>query len=364
MVPSDGINPDAPMPPSWVTQAIRGGIVIPAHPLALDPDGNFDQRSQRALTRYYHAAGAGGLAVGVHTTQFHIRAPQHNLLRPVLSLAAETARELDAASDRQTVLIAGICGPTDQAVLEAELARDLGYHIGLLSLAALPDASDDQLIRHCQAVARRIPIFGFYLQPAVGGRILSLDFWRRLAGLPNLVGIKISPFDRYKTLDVVRAVAEARRGNDVALYTGNDDTIVIDLLTDYEIRMNGYAKRLQIVGGLLGHWACWTQKAVELLQTCKSARQSDQMQRGLLTLAAQVTDCNAALFDAAGGFAGCIAGIQEVLFRQGLLRSPRCLDPDERLSPGQREEIDRVYNAYPHLTDDEFVTRNLDAWLR
>ncbi len=364
MAPSEGIRHDAPMPPAWVTQSIRSGIVIPAHPLALDAEGNFDRRSQRALTRYYHAAGAGGLAVGVHTTQFQIREPQHNLLRPVLELAAETARDLDAAGGRQTVLIAGICGQTDQAIDEARLARDLGYHIGLLSLAALPDASDDQLIRHCQAVAERIPIFGFYLQPAVGGRVLSVDFWRRLAGISNLVGIKISPFDRYKTLDVVRAVAESGRGNDVTLYTGNDDAIVLDLLTDYEVRVNDYVKRIQIVGGLLGHWACWTQKAVELLQTCKSARGADQMQRGLLTLATQVTDCNAALFDAANGFAGCIAGIQEVLYRQGLLSSPRCLDPKERLSPGQRDEIDRVWDAYPHLIDDEFVNRNLKAWLR
>lgn len=361
---SERHSDEHPMPPSWVTGSIQAGIVIPAHPLALKADGSIDRRSQRALTRYYHAAGAGGLAVGVHTTQFQIRDPEHGLLRPVLQLAADTTRDLDAASNRQTVLIAGVCGQTDQATGEAVLARDLGYHIGLLSLASLPHATDDQLIDHCEAVAREIPIFGFYLQPAVGGRILSPEFWRRFAQIPNVIGIKISPFDRYKTFDVVRAVAETGRANDVALYTGNDDTILVDLLTEYKIKVNDRVETLRIVGGLLGHWACWTKKAVELLETCKRHRSDDAIPGNLLTLAAQVTDCNAALFDARNDFAGCIAGIQNVLYRQGLLSSPRCLDQSERLSPGQQEEIDRVCRSYPDLIDDAFVSQHLQDWLQ
>ena len=355
---SDPNTSELPMPPEWVNQSLRQGIVIPAHPLALHDDGSFDRRSQQALTRYYHKAGVGGLAVGVHTTQFEIRDPKHDLLRTVLQLAAETSRNLDARNGRRTVLIAGVCGQTDQAIDEARLAQQLGYHAGLVSLASLKDASDEQLIQHCLTVAKEIPIIGFYLQPAVGGRDLSREFWRRLAEIPNLIGIKISPFNRYKTLDVVHAVAESGRENDIALYTGNDDTIVVDLLTEVAVNVNGRISRLRIVGGLLGHWACWTKKAVELLDTCKQAHDSNQVSSELLTLAAQVTDCNAALFDAANDFAGCIAGIQYALFRQGLLSSPRCLNPDERLSPGQQAEIDRVCNAYPHLIDDDFVSQH------
>lgn len=363
MVDSSKPIADLPRSPQWVTQSLRSGVVIPAHPLALTNEGKFDERSQRALCRYYHAAGAGGIAVGVHTTQFKIRQPQHNLLRPVLELAVETALALDAQSGRQTILIAGICGPTPQAVLEAQLASDLGYHAGLLSLAALPDASDDQLIDHCIEVAKQIPCLGFYLQPAVGGRDLSIDFWRRLAEIPNLVGIKVSPFNRYKTLDVVRAVAAAGRENELVLYTGNDDTIVMDLLTQYKINVGNRVAQVNMSGGLLGHWACWTQKAVEVLETCKQARETSQLSPELLTLAAEVTDCNAALFDAANGFAGCIAGIQSVLHRQGILASTRTLDPIECLSPGQQSEIDRVCKSYPHLIDDEFVASHLDDWL-
>lgn len=351
-----------PLPPQWVSQSLRDGIVIPAHPLALNAEGDFDPISQQRLTSYYHAAGAGGLAVGVHTTQFEIREPQHQLLEPVLDLAAETARRLDAESHRQTVLIAGICGRTDQAIREARCARQIGYHVGLLSLASLPDASDDELIQHCESVAREIPVFGFYLQPAVGGRKLSYEFWRRFAAIPNVLAIKISPFDRYKTIDVVRAVADAGREKDVALYTGNDDSIVIDLLTEYEVSVRGQKIRVAIVGGLLGHWSCWTKKAVELLETCEQARRSGQISGNLLTLAAQVTDCNAALFDAANDYAGCIAGIQYVLHRQGLLSSPRCLDENEKLSPGQRAEIDRVCNAYQDLVDDDYVARNRSSF--
>ncbi|MCA9136778.1 MAG: dihydrodipicolinate synthase family protein [Planctomycetales bacterium] len=353
MAHSDAAAGEFPVPPQWVTQSLRDGIVIPAHPLALTSDGDFDEQQQQRLTCYYHAAGAGGLAVGVHTTQFEIRSPQHQLLEPVLDLAAKTARRLDAESDRQTVLVAGICGKTDQAIREAQLARQIGYHVGLLSLASLPDASDDELIQHCERVAHEIPVFGFYLQPAVGGRKLSYDFWSRFLAIPNVVAIKISPFDRYKTLDVIRAVAEAGRENDVAMYTGNDDSIVIDLLTEYEVLARGQRIRVAIAGGLLGHWSCWTKKAVELLEMCQQARRSGQISNNLLTIAAQVTDCNAALFDAANDFAGCIAGIQFVLHRQGLLSSHRCLDEHEKMSPGQAEEIDRVCNAYRHLIDED-----------
>ena len=352
-----------PLPDDWVSSALHAGLAIPAHPLALTEEGRFDERRQRALSRYYHASGAGGLAVAVHTTQFEIREPKHGLLRPVLELAAETIAAQDQATGRRTVLIAGICGDTRQALAEAALALEFGYHAGLLSLAAFRGADDHTLIAHCRAVASAIPLFGFYLQPAVGGRKLSRSFWRQFAEIPNLVGIKIAPFDRYQTLDVVHSVAEAGRQREVALYTGNDDAILLDLLTEYAVRVGDEEVRLRMVGGLLGHWACWTRRAVELLETCKRARDSGQLTSGLLTLASQVTDCNAALFDAANDFSGCIAGIHQVLYRQGLLASPRCLDPAAGLSPGQSEEIDRVCAAYPHLTDDAFVEEHLDQWL-
>jgi dihydrodipicolinate synthase/N-acetylneuraminate lyase len=339
------------------------GQVIPAHPLAITKDRKLDQRRQRALTRYYHAAGAGGIAIGVHTTQFAIRDPKHGLFEPVLTLAAETITACDEATGRQTLQIAGVTGETSQALAEARFAREAGYHIGLLSLAALKEADDNTLIAHCQEVAQIIPLFGFYLQPAVGGRLLSVDFWRRFVQIPNVVAIKIAPFNRYQTLDVVRAVAEAGRAGEVALYTGNDDNIVIDLLTEYAIPVGGESVHLGINGGLLGHWACWTQKAVELLDQCKTARESGNVQSKMLTLAAQVTDSNAAFFDAANQYAGVIAGIHEVLRRQGLMENTLCLDLEESLSPGQTEEIDRVYQAYPHLNDDDFVRENLASWM-
>jgi dihydrodipicolinate synthase/N-acetylneuraminate lyase len=354
---------DHPLPPVWVLEKLRAGVVIPAHPLALTEQRRLDERRQRALTRYYHAAGAGGVAVGVHTTQFEIREPQHGLFKPVLKLASETIAVCDNATSRQTVRIAGICGPTAQAVAEAQFVREAGYHVGLLSLAALRTAGDDALLEHCQTIAREIPLMGFYLQPAVGGRVLPFNFWRRFAEIPNVIAIKIAPFNRYQTLDVVRAVAEAGRANDVTLYTGNDDSIVTDLLTEYTVATAAGEVRLRIAGGLLGHWACWTQAAVKLLDECKAARSSEQVPAWLLTLAAQVTDCNAAFFDAANGFVGCIAGIHEVLRRQGLLANTLCLNPREQLSPGQREEIERVWRAYPHLNDDEFVKQNLERWL-
>ncbi len=326
------------------SRKLREGLVIPAHPLALTAKRKLDERHQRALTRYYRDAGAGGVAVAVHTTQFEIREPRHGLLRPVLELALGEAR------GSGMVMIAGVCGQTAQAVAEAELARGLGYDVGLLSLAAMRGASIDALIGHCKAVAGVMPVMGFYLQPAVGGIALPVEFWRRFAAIESVVAIKIAPFDRYATLDVVRGVAESGRGDEVSLYTGNDDHIVLDLLG---------ANR--IVGGLLGHWSVWTRKAVAMLEEIKQVKAVD---RHWFDLADRVTDANAALFDVRNGFAGCIAGINEVLRRQGLLQGRWCLNPDEDLSPGQAAEIDRVCAAYPELNDDDFVAEHLDRWLR
>ena len=344
--------------------ALQRGLVIPAHPLALDRERRLDERRQRALTRYYCAAGAGGVAVGVHTTQFAIRRPEFALLEPVLALAAEEVQRHRAATGREVLPIAGLCGPTGQAVREAQLAARLGYQAGLLSLAALPEAPVSALIEHCRAVAEVIPLFGFYLQPAVGGRRLGYRFWRALAEIENVVAIKIAPFDRYATLDVVRAVTESGRAQEIALYTGNDDHIVLDLLTPCRFRVEGRPVTVRIAGGLLGQWAVWTRSAVEMLEEVRRLAATDEpVGPDWLTLAAELTDANAAIFDAAHGYAGCIAGIHEVLRRQGLMAGRWCLDKSEDLSPGQVEEIDRVCAAYPHLTDDAFVRTHLDAWL-
>jgi len=339
------------------------GLVIPAHPVALDSNGRFDERHQRVLTRYYAAAGAGGLAVGVHTTQFAIRDPRIGLFEPVLALAREEMDRADRGRDIPLVRIGGICGATTQALAEAGVVADCGYHAGLLSLAALSQATDAELIAHCEHVAARLPLVGFYLQALVGGRPLGYSFWRRFVEIPNVVAIKIAPFNRYQTLEVVRALADSGR-DDVALYTGNDDNIVGDLITPFRFRTERGTVERRIVGGLLGHWAVWTRSAAGLLADCHEAVASGHVPVALLRTAGEVTDANAAFFDAANGFAGCIAGINEVLRRQGLLASARCLDPQETLSPGQAEEIDRVCRAYPHLGDDEFVAAHLDEWLR
>lgn len=352
----------SPTTPDWVQRRLDSGLVIPAHPLALTSTGRLDERRQRALTRYYHAAGAGGLAVGVHTTQFAIREPRHGLFRPVLELASETVSACDAATGRQTVRIAGICGETAQAMSEAVIARELGYHAGLVSPGALREWSEDRVLEHCRHVGRELPLFGFYLQTAVGGRRLSRDFWTRFAALPCVLGIKIAPFNRYQTLDVLRGVADSGRAGNVALYTGNDDHILLDLLSTW--RVPGSARELRIVGGLLGHWACWTRTAVDHWERCQRAVREGTVPSALLSLAVEVTDANAAIFDAANGFAGCIAGIHEVLRRQGLMEGIRCLDPAESLSPGQSEELDRIQNDYPHLNDDAFVAEHLDRWMQ
>jgi len=338
-----------PRQESW-REKLRHGVVIPAYPLALNANRKLDERRQRALTQYYLAAGAGGVAVGVHTTQFAIRDPHVGLYEPVLALAMDELRTTEA------VRVAGIVGPTAQAVKEAELAARLGYHAGLLSLAALREASVPELVAHVRAVASVIPVFGFYLQPAVGGRMLPYEFWGKFAEIENVVAIKIAPFNRYQTVDVVRAVAESGRADEIALYTGNDDSIVIDLLTPFQFG----GTTVRIVGGLLGHWAVWTRRAVELLARIHGEPECP----GWLTRAVEVTDSNAAFFDTAHHFAGCIAGLHEVLRRQGLLEGRWCLNPAEDLSPGQMEDIDRVYAAYPHLNDDEFVREHLDNWLK
>lgn len=342
---------------------LLSGLAIPAHPLALNSRRKMDETRQRALTRYYLAAGAGGLAVGVHSTQFEIHDPAVGLYRPVLDLAAEEVRRFIAAGGPRPVLVAGLVGKTGQALQEAAAARDLGYDCGMLSLGAMRNASEEELIAHCRTVAEAIPLFGFYLQPAVGGRPLSYAFWRRFAEIPRVVAVKIAPFNRYQTLDVVRAAAESGRTDEIALYTGNDDNIVVDLLTEFRFRSGGTEPGARIVGGLLGQWAVWTRKAVELLEEIKNARGAGLISTGLITLAAQLTDANAALFDAEHNFAGCLPGIHEALRRQGLLEGRWCLDPAADLSPGQMEDIGRVWEAYPHLRDDPFVKEHLDEWL-
>ncbi len=338
------------------------GHVIPAQPLALDPNRRFSERHQRAITRYYLDAGVGGLAVGVHSTQFEIREPQHGLFKPVLELAARTIDEELAKAPRPFIKISGICGRTEQAICEAELARSLGYQAGLTSLAAFKNDSEDALIAHCRSVAETIPVVGFYLQPAAGGRLLGYSFWRRFSEIPNVVAIKLAPFNRYQSIDVVRAVAESGR-DDIALYTGNDDSIVVDLFTPFTFDCSGKRVTRRIVGGLLGHWGVWTRSAVELLNEIKQARTVTTLDAKWLARAIAVTDMNAALFDAANGFRGCIPGILEVLRRGGLVPSLNCLNLHEALSPGQAEELTRVCRAYPELTDHEFVAANRDRWL-
>lgn len=337
---------------------IHNGLAIPAHPLALDKEGRFDTRRQAALTRYYLDAGVGGLAVGVHTTQFAIR--DVGLYEPVLRLAHEAST---AWTDRPVAMIAGLAGNTAQACREADLAAGLGYHAGLLSLAAMGDANGDDLIEHCRRVAERIPLFGFYLQPAVGGRVLDADFWRRFAAIDNVIAIKIAPFNRYRTLDVVRGVVEAGAQDRVTLYTGNDDHIVADLVTPFVVARGDERVTVRIRGGLLGHWSVWTRAAVELFERCRKAVDAGAVDADLLALDSQVTAMNAALFDVANDFAGCIAGCHEILRRQGLLETIRCLDPDEGLGAGQGDALTRVTRAFPHLTDDAFVAENRDRWL-
>lgn len=340
---------------------LHAGVVIPAHPLALNADRKLDSQRQSALTRYYLESGAGGVAVGVHTTQFEIR--QHGLYEEVLTIAAETAKRVPTSNPH--IMVAGVIGETKSALKEAALARDLGYDIALVGLGGLGDWSDEHLVDHVRQISEILPVFGFYLQPSVGGRPLGYSFWRNIADIEGVRAIKMAPFNRYQTLDVVRAVCESDRFEDIALYTGNDDNIVVDLLTRYRFDVNGAIREKSIVGGLLGHWAVWTHAVVKLLDRTHAAIKNGNRQEllELLTLNVAVTDANAAFFDPQHSFAGCIAGIHEVLRRQGLLEGIWCLNPDETLSAGQLEEIDRVYAAYPELNDDSFVSAHLERWL-
>ncbi|GAB6928435.1 dihydrodipicolinate synthase family protein [Paenibacillus sp. JCM 10914] len=342
-------------------KALQEGLVIPAHPLALDANRKLDERRQRALTRYYAASGAGGIAVGVHSTQFEIRDKGVDLYEPVLRLAIEEVRQAELT--RPFIMVAGVCGPTEQALEETALAKKLGYDAVLLSMGGLDGWSEQEILKRTKQIAQAMPVIGFYLQPSVGGKIFSFDFWRAFAEIPNIVAIKMAPFNRYQTIDVVRAVCYSSRRDEIALYTGNDDNIVNDLLTTYQFQVDGVTVTKPIVGGLLGHWAVWTRTAVKLLEEVKAARQDDRIAKEWLTRSIEVTDSNAAFFDPAHQFAGCIPGIHEVLRRQGLLEGIWCLNPHETLSPGQAEEINRVYRDYPHLHDDDFIQEHLEEWL-
>ncbi len=338
------------------------GTVIPAHPLALNIERNLDENRQRILTRYYLASGVGGIAVAVHTTQFEIRKPEIALFDPILKMAAEQIEAFENKTGKIIIKIAGVCGVLDQAIDEAETAYKHGYDAVLLSPGGLAQLSEEELLERTKAVANIIPVIGFYLQPSVGGRVFSFDYWQKFCEIDNVVAIKCASFNRYQTIDVVRAVAMSSRTNKIALYTGNDDNIVVDLLTKYRFKDDGKTYEKRFVGGLLGHWSVWTNKVVEIFKKLKNASLKDDISAELLTLAAEVTDANSAFFDTANNFAGCIAGLHEVLRRQGLLEGIWCLNEHENLSKGQLEEIDRVYSMYPHLNDDKFVIENLNNW--
>jgi dihydrodipicolinate synthase/N-acetylneuraminate lyase len=348
--------------PSDVLKLLKKGAVIPALPLALNSNRKLDVRRQRALLRYYLDAGAGGVAVAVHTTQFAIRNPEIGLYAPLLELANEEFNRFTVRTKKPVIRVAGVIGRTEQAIKEAELALQNGFHAILLSVAAFKDATNVEIINHCRRVSEVMPMIGFYLQPAVGGRKLDVDFWREFACIENVIAIKIAPFNRYQTFDVIRGVVESGRSEKISLYTGNDDNILVDLLSEYQISCEGKIVKKHIVGGLLGHWAVWTHSAVKLLQAVHDGKFDTDIAQ-TLTRANQITDSNAAFFDSANNFAGCIVGLHEVLRRQGLLEGLWTLDPDEVLSPGQMEEIDRVYAAYPELNDDAFISENLDRWL-
>lgn len=350
--------------PENIRHKVHDGMVIPALPLALDEHKKIDYKHQKAMLRYYIQAGAGGIAAGVHSTQFEIRDPGIELFEPLLKFTSETIDEESAKHGFEILKITGICGKTNQALKEATFAADHGFHAGLLSLTSFRDAGIPEIIDHCREVSKVLPLVGFYLQPAVGGRVLPYEFWRKFAEIENVLAIKIAPFNRYYTLEVVRAICDAGREKDIALYTGNDDNILVDLLTTFKVNTGNKHKEVRIVGGLLGHWAVWTKKAVELLEDIKKWRKSGQpVPKEWLTLASQITDSNSAFFDTANRFRGSIPGIHEVLRRQGLMNDIRCLDPGLVLSDGQMEEIDRVYQSYPHLNDDAFVKSHIKEWL-
>ncbi len=342
-----------------INYILQKGVAIPANPTALTKELKLDERRQRALTRYYLDAGSGGLAIGVHTSQFEIR--EAGLYKPVLELGKEEIDNFTKKNNKEIVRISGVLGRSEQATKEATISAELGYDAVLLSLAAFKNETNETIIQHCKTIAEIIPLIGFYLQPAVGGRILDSNFWREFANIENVVAIKMAPFNRYQTLDVIRGVAESDRANEIALYTGNDDNIIPDLLTEYSIPVGNKIVKKRFVGGLLGHWAVWNRTAVEILNKVKNATPEDYPK--LLELGTKVTDSNAAFFDVKNNFVGSIAGIHEVLRRQGFFNEINTISPKEVLSPGQLAEIDRVYSIYPELNDDDFVSENLDKWL-
>jgi len=351
-----------PLPEKDVYRLILDGVAIVAHPLALNKERRFDEVRQRTLTRYYIASGAGGIAIGVHTTQFKVH--ELGLYEPLLRITAETISECEKSVGRRIVRVAGVVGPLERALKEARTAHDLGYHVALVSLHHLKGADYDKIVEYVKSVAKEVPVFGFYLQPAVGGLKLGYRFWLKLfKTIENIVAVKVAPFNRYYTLDVVRALVDSERENEIALYTGNDDSIIIDLISVYRVRRRGENVEIRIVGGLLGHWAFWTKRSMEIFEYIKSIRSSKEVPRELITLAHQVTDVNGAVFDAFNDFRGSIPGVQEMLRRVGLLEANLTLDPEETLSPGQLEEIDRVWNSYPHLRDEAFVARYRDEWI-
>lgn len=344
-------------------QKLAKGTVIPATPLALTQERKFDEKRERTLMRYYMDAGVGGIASCVHTTQFQVRDPKIGLFRPILEVVSDEVEKFEKRTGDVLVKVSGVCGEIEQAVKEAELARELGYDAVLLSPGGLADYDEDMMIKRTEEVAKIMPVIGFYLQNAVGGKRFSYDYWQRLCAIDNVVAVKSAPFNRYQTLDVVRAAATSPRSDNIALYTGNDDNIVIDLLTKYRFEVDGKTYEKQFVGGLLGHWSVWAKKVVEMFKMLKEEANKDSISAEMLVLANQVTDANAAFFDTANNFAGCIAGLHYVLKKQGIFENILCLDPDETLSEGQAEEIERVYKMYPHLNDDEFIKQNLHKWI-
>ena len=354
---------DTKISQSHLKELLFDGQVIPAHPLALTPNRRLDEKHQRALTRYYLDAGAGGIAVGVHTTQFEIRDPKIGLFEPVLYLASEEMYNFENATNKKILKISGAIGQTKQAMSEAEMAKEFGYDAVLLSLAAFKDATNSELIQHCNTVSIVLPLIGFYLQPSAGGRILDYAFWRDFCEIKNVVAIKVAPFNRYYTLDVVRGLYDSGRYNEIALYTGNDDNIVLDLFSQYTFSDQGRDVHFGFCGGLLGHWAVWTKNVVKLFDEIKKQRYSGDIPAKFVQLNSQITDCNAAFFDVQNSFKGCIVGINEILRRQGLFEGNRTLNPNDRISVNQKKEIDRVYEIYPHLNDDDFVAENLINWL-
>ncbi len=341
---------------------LKAGTVIPATPLALDENRNFDKETQRLLMKYYLNCGVGGIATAVHTTQFEIRNPEIALFEPILKIVSEEIYKFEKENNTVIVKVAGVCGKTEQAVKEAELAKQYGYDAVLLSPGGLNDMSEDYMVERTKAVAEIMPVIGFYLQTACGGRQFTYNYWERVCKTPNVVAIKCASFNRYTTLDVVRAAALSERCNDITLYTGNDDNIVIDLLTKYKFEKDGKTIIKGFDGGLLGHWSVWTKKAVELFEKVQKEKKSDAISSEMLTLAAEVTDTNSAFFDTAHNFSGCIAGLHEILRRQGLMKNIYCLNPEETLSEGQLEELNRVYDMYPHLNDDAFIKDNIEKW--